>query len=481
MTTREAVFTFPDSDERLLGELRIADDGAPHVLLQGEGATLEKAQESLAAGGVLHGDAPFKDHTVESFADQLTGRFTVFGGTLSRRYWISSESMTQIELDPPLVLFGEHLTSPPETMLCSLDINTLPVFLPTEDIEVDIQDLEELEVEGWNLKTPRWSSTIELESAEMTVWTDWRYSQTLDELHFDRNSGFQLKSPLPLSTEQWVKQFNEPLEALFTLLLDQPAVTTRMSLKQKPRGGARPLRVVTRGVDLAAYRYLNRPGRVLISPLLRIGEDVPFDVLMRRWFELWDTHTDVITLLQASLRGLDLTPELALVAAVQVVEGFHRGSDFDQAVRSESEHDVLMTALDGLEVTRAEVKWLKERVQWNEPSARRRLKDLARPVMEEPLGLMLGDKHRLDRFISIAIDTRNAITHRLPPGNSNVWTDDLGLRVLAEGLLLIVTCHLLHALGLSFDQQHERLRKNPRFRFSQDWFQPLLYEREGDR
>jgi len=258
--------------------------------------------------------------------------------------------------------------------------------------------------------------------------------------------------------------------------LDEPAVTTRMFVRDTPR--SRSMRVISRGISTSDREFISAY-RFIITPLLRLDGEVPFRDLLRSWFELWETHRDVITLLQAARRGLELTPELSLVTAVQAVEGFHRGSEFNQTVRSEDEHTALMSAVNDLDIGNAEKSWLKDRTRWNEPSARRRLKDLCLPVMEEPLGLMIGNKDRLDRFISIAIGTRNSITHRLPDDSQDVWTDDLGLSVLAEGLNLIVTCHLLASLGLPFAEQHERLRKSPRFRFSQDWFQPLLYERDG--
>ena len=484
MDSLTAQFWLPGhSSDQLAGELILNNDGAPKISVQGKADHLKAIQSALSVeGGLIHGraDFPGREHQDLRFGNQLT----VFGDLEYTYDLPRSDQHFGVEWEPKMVVRGPRLEEPPKSEKCTFSFNTMPVFLDRRLISSTSESLSAARETLW-IELDHLDLASRAGDIKVRLWGATQQLKGQRSLHFDQMEEFVCEAPSQLSVDDWHSDVVEPIRYLLSLLFPAPTKCVFLSF-----GGLatdadtwRAWRVYQRGIALVA-EPMDEAASIREHPILRLTDrgPIPFDSLIPKWFSLWSSQRDPIRLLlNDSIRQGDLSPELIFLTAVQALEGFHRGlTGMPQQARSEDEHSALVSQILNLDFSDGDRRWIEDRIKWNEPSLRKRLRDLSTPIESVPLGLVLGGGRRTSHFIDIVTRTRNWLSHRTTVDSPQIWTEDEELMVLGECIRTIVVIHILDELGISFADQHEFTRQDRRFDVANRWFQPLYRKRYAE-
>jgi hypothetical protein len=169
-----------------------------------------------------------------------------------------------------------------------------------------------------------------------------------------------------------------------------------------------------------------------------------FEEVVNAWFRVADELREVCDVFFSThYRSLYLEHRFSNMA--QAAEGYHRASPrFGNTVIPEDDHKRRIEAI--LTNCPEEYRnWLREKVAWsNEPSLRRRLKDLCAYVFEiaNPL---VGD---VKEFVNAVVEARNQLTH---PQSRENKPKTQRLYLLSRQLGSLMEACFLRELGLPLD------------------------------
>ena len=151
-------------------------------------------------------------------------------------------------------------------------------------------------------------------------------------------------------------------------------------------------------------------------------------------------------------------------------EAIHRRGETQSQTRwEESDHQSILATVEAALANREQWEWAKGKLEWNEPSFRRRLKDLLRVGGDGILSLLKPTK---DRFIGDVVNARNTWTH-WPTGTatSKESPPPLGPFFLSEILNVTLASNLLQLLGFDDDLRHKLIKASRSYRQVHMWLQ----------
>lgn len=281
----------------------------------------------------------------------------------------------------------------------------------------------------------------------------------------------------PLTLRRWLDELVEPIEFLVAFLTDLPPALTALNLRANTEVETWPIEIHIGAIGVTStYR---REDIRRYDSLVMLEDNEASRALLARWFTEWPRIKNVVTLLLGD-RWDDTrsTAELDFLAKVQAAEGYHRVSTrFDQQTRPDDRHETLVEAVLAVEeLTKAERNWIKPRIRYNEPSLRRRLSDLLKPLKSE-FGLVFGTD-RMGDLIEQVVLTRNALSHRLDTTDSEdigFVNDEFALSLYGELIGMFVRTHILLDLGLELADAAAAVKDSRAGRWASDHFQPYLH------
>lgn len=259
-------------------------------------------------------------------------------------------------------------------------------------------------------------------------------------------ASIELRSPRPLTLEDWSLRFVSPLVALAAFGLGVWPQEVRVY------AGPDPLRVrvhsSARAVSGPRHRY---------APVLFTLDELPDDAVSQ-WLAFRDGAREAYDLFaEGELLAPSLLPHSQVLEAARFIEVFHRGRwDGGQAPRAQHRERVKSIVASAPEGHR---EWLRSALAFsNELRLRDRILKLLE-VVGPAVGPALGDA---DQFAAAATNTRNYHTH-YGSGIRARSASGEGLVRLADRLSLVVRACALTELGIDAQQVAALLARDRRY------------------
>lgn len=181
--------------------------------------------------------------------------------------------------------------------------------------------------------------------------------------------------------------------------------------------------------------------------------DLPWDELLPAWLKVRDQFAAARSL----ILGLRYITKGYLgsrvVSAVAAAEAFHRGLDLPAPVPADEFAALRRTLLSA--VPKEQRNWVNDRVQWNEPSLKQRLVDLA----ERPGAFMRVLVPDVLTWARVAGRSRNDLAHHGDAGE-----DFEQLHAVVEVTAAVVVMNLLHEVGVPEKRLADALQTHAQFR-----------------
>jgi hypothetical protein len=265
---------------------------------------------------------------------------------------------------------------------------------------------------------------------------------------------FKSKTPRPMD------DFFEPMESvsdLMTLSTLAPCADITVRLYTPPIPGRYPqghvLASAPHQVDV--YQYRTRTPEPEASATIWIDfilsrEDKTFEDLIPRWFELRATFKAALDMLLGLTYRSDGYLQTRVVSAVSAAEAFHRALSTPPPL-SDDEHSSLRKILFAA-VPGQHKQWLHDRTQYNQPTLRERLVDLAR----RPGPFMRDLVPNPESWAKAAAHSRDGVAHFGTVGHSRYDELHAIVRVTAA----VVTMNILGELGISQERMLRALQEN---------------------
>ena len=347
--------------------------------------------------------------------------------------------LTRSKIDVQVVLFGAYFNKPED--------------IKFDKVEIRFTHLNEWAgVSGFDIKSHELTTTLtyKLPTKVSTVVDDLRVSLDFSEeekFDFPNNASIEqhtfirLETPQNLSFDR-IDALLYHLQNFISLAFDEVTWPERIT------GYSEEFATVFQG------KTIHEPIRIVFASILgKLSNPRPpsmlfgfrdirerFDVVMRNWFAKSDMLEPIFLGYFAPLRFPEMYLEQKFLGYAQVIEAYHRRVLDGVGIPKEDYARILPKIIKCVPPEHHE--WFSEKLAYNEPSQRSRLKELTAkfPWMD------FGDKG----FIEKVVVTRNYLTHYDKNLKDRAASRD-ELQKLALKLELLIKMVLLLELG--FEQQ----------------------------
>ena len=435
----------------------------PRELVKQENGELHTvATDKADAWPIIHGVGDNKLVTVlDSFGN---GSYTFGGITIG-----SSEIPTKMRLVTNGILVGYHLKDADDAVFEAADttVENLTWWTRRSGItytfwtkpdadkigQIELTRTEPLTVDIGDVRA-------KLSTVPWLPYAEHTRAQSLARVREHASVEFSSAEPRPLS--DWLTCIGG-VSDLLSLATLRPCghLTARVYLPAAPElySENHPQRNHRREV-LVFQRHIVKPAAddpgVDLRDFLFTLDDLPFDGVLPRWFELRDkfrTAIGIVLGLSAITGGYLETRVMSSVAAA---ESFHRQLGTPKPLNGRQHRELLKSLRDATpEDLRA---WVGMRLPRNDPTLRERLIELCSRI-EAPATALIPDR---EKWADAAKDARNKLAHT---GASEQHTND-ALNAVAEVTAALVLLNVLHELGVPDDSLTQSITRHSSFRYA---------------
>lgn len=376
---------------------------------------------------------------------------------------LSAPGMLTQVLASRFVLVGSHVENEADLLFdrARMKFTWLPEWYGNHALTESIETNEEHHLQSATLRFDMPKTLVtDVSSAEISVGLSFESRGDFSrERGFRQEPAFLIEVTNPVSADELIKGFLQPLRNLLTFATDLPNAIT--SLEVRPRGATEPSSDATvhypsKGNLIAAPNRAPIPHDMLL-PYMRLENE--FESLLRRWFDIYAKLENVFDL-YFSTRYITTAPQLTFLNLVHAVEVYHRRR-FSGEVAPKAKHRARLREI--LAVAPDEHKqWLKGVLAYsNERRLSERLAELLALVPEILDPLM---PEGAAAFTKSVVDTRNYYTHWSPHLRPRAAHGE-ELFLLGQRLGMLMQALILREL--KFDSA----RRTDLFR----WFQPYAF------
>ena len=248
-----------------------------------------------------------------------------------------------------------------------------------------------------------------------------------------------------------------PIEMLLALAMDRPSAITRVmaftpELVRKVDGEERRLPIEVYGRFTPAS---SSSEDVSWHRLLFTYRDIADRVAeaITNWIRYCETASPAIRLHHSIASGGYRYAEGEFLSTVQAIEAIHRRTFEQGNYMPDSEFERMLADVDNVLPAGHRERVLQRLQHANEPSFRRRLKDLFKDF-----GNHFGEKGDRDRLVDEIVRSRNYLTHH-DPGSAAEAPDPRALITMQNQLEALFQMHMLQALGFKLSEIDDIVRK----------------------
>jgi hypothetical protein len=288
---------------------------------------------------------------------------------------------------------------------------------------------------------------VRLDEFELRLTSSWGLRDRVTETQLTQGTYLTLTYPSPQDLKVILNDL-KALQDLLTLAIDAPVVTEEVTLRREDlthEAGSvagRPKSLSYYAPQVAERVRLDKPqspGHILFE-----YQAIGGLATIARWLVVARKFDIVLGWLLSIRYASGLYVQNRFLNVVSAAESFHRLRFSNELMRGED----FQTFVDELveAVPEQHREWLAGQLQFsNEPRLRRRLKELARyagPAFTSVCG-------RRDRWISLAVEVRNRLTHY--DKDRQITFEDGDLYFVAESVYLLVMLCLFRECGVATD------------------------------
>lgn len=278
------------------------------------------------------------------------------------------------------------------------------------------------------------SKAIEVEinsTATIVIWPTLQLNQNISGIDLIEGHGIEFRFTEALSVKESCFKYIDSFRRFLTLLIGRPVFVDKIYFNPnnaKDPANARLLRS-NPGVETADRKVLF-PQMLVSYPDIR---DV-FDSVVRKWFEMGDTFSDVLNLYFATVFAPNLYMHQTFLFLAQALEVYHRTSPkFKNQVQSKTAFRSRKQSI--IRKVPEEEEWLTEKLAHaNEKTLAQRLNELME-LHRLYADQFIEDKHVFTNSIR---HTRNHYTH--------YGTEEKKMNKVAKGVELLALTHKMKSL-----------------------------------